>query len=77
MKHVSQRTLDSYGIIFSLGAGGLYEFLSDIFIRMQKGSDYRILILVVVLLDQGLTGCSSLSVVRSSLTVFAYGTGQK
>lgn len=74
MKHVSQRTFDSYGIIFSLG---LDEFLSDIFIRMQKGSDYWILIFVVVLLDQGLTGCSSLSVIRSSLTVFAYGTGQK
>lgn len=37
MKHVSQRTFDSYGIIFSLGAGGLYEFLSDIVIRMPKG----------------------------------------
>lgn len=39
MKHVSLRTFDSDGIIFSLCAGRFHEFLSGIFIRMQKRSD--------------------------------------
>lgn len=51
MKHVSLRTFDSDGIIFSLCAGRFHEFLSGIFIRMQKrscGLRLWILIFVVV-----------------------------